>query len=273
MSCLTYPFTNNYSFFFFGMLSYLIYNPQGICAVACSSIRTCCDDTNSVLFIHTHVCMNVTRQSEELFENFPITTLPPKPCYASYWTVEKELLNSKGSTEWNSLLCETPGLSGQTGMQVITKESKSHQVWEEVAFEQSTLFVKVALLFFQKTSKGLLGELPEDLQIPEGESFRILFCYWISAVQSAYTIMSICCLSMEENCRQIACSQTRGQKAGNLKSYRFPRHKTEAVKDRDWGRWDLSSGFAVISLEDFSSLLPAGDQMEMWDHKHSGKVT
>lgn len=234
MPCLTYPFTNNYSFF--GMWSYSIYNSQGLCAVACPSIRTCCEETNSVLFICTHV----TRQSEELYENFLITALPPKLCSVSYWTVEKELLNSKGSTERNSLLCETPGLSGKTGMQAITKESKSHQVWEEVAFEQSTLFVKVALLFSQKTSKGLLRELPEDLQIPEGGSFRILFCYWISAVQSAYTIMSICCVSMgERTVDRLPVVRLEDRRQGILgvtgfQDTRLRQWKTEIEADETW---------------------------------------
>lgn len=112
-------------------------------------------------------------------------------------------------------------------------------MWEEVAFEQSTLFVKVALLFFQKTSKRPLRELPEDLQIPEGGSFRILICYWISAMQSAYTIMSICCLSMGvRTVDRLPVVRPEDRRQG-IRSYRFPRHrlrqwKTEPEADETW---------------------------------------
>ena len=125
-------------------------------------------------------------------------------------------------------------------MQAITKESKSHQVWEKVALEQSTLFVKVTLLFFQKTSKGLLRELPEDLQIPEEGSFRILFCYWISAVQSTYTIMSICCLNMgERTVDRLPAVRPEDRRQGIFgvvcfQDMRLRQWKTEIEADESW---------------------------------------
>ena len=83
-----------------------------------------------------------------------------------------------------------------------------------------------------------------------------MFPYLISVVQLEFTTLCILSEHGRENSGDRS-SQTRGQKAGNPWSDRLPRDGTEIVA-LEAG----SSGHAVISAENFSSVLPAKNYVE-----------